>query len=306
MPSKIRVQDAPTDRVIFSYLAEKTGYAEAIRSVTARTRLDAQQKLELSLPGTDIEKLRTSVIDALRQHGTAGWQYTGGYSLAYGGLSLTCNPDHADGVDPRFSSMGSPRNRAADFTYVPKGDYAGGYGALKNSYYDTYGFRVRTPASKDSALAELIESVPLSLVRSRIGIIPGGNVELIDPAQRSDANWHQDEPVFENLRINIPLQTDPNFVFESEGVEPYHLEVGGAYTWDTHRPHRVYCRSRTRTIRIHAVLGFAPWYRYDPIDDSWEPNAYFGKIHPFDMIAEGLFGPRIAIAVNPRERASAL
>jgi hypothetical protein len=80
------------------------------------------------------------------------------------------------------------------------------------------------------------------------------------------------------------------------GEPPYHLAVGKAYTWDTNRPHRVFCRGRTSAMRIHLVLGFAPWFDYLPDADAWVPNRFFGEVHPFDIAAEGLLHPAIRLA----------
>lgn len=291
MTNKISVDDVPERDVTFRHLALKTDFVRAMARTKARTQLDRQGKLAIDLPGLDIEELYESVMGAIRQHGSAGWRHSGGHSLVYGGFSLTTNAEHRDGLDPRFSSLGSPRNRFDDFSDAPVGEAAKSYGALKNSYYDTYSFRYRTPASKEGKLGAFLDSIPLSIIRSRVGIIPGANVDPMEIEDSSLSSWHRDEPVCENLRINVPLRTDPNFVFETEGIEPYHVPVGQAFTWDTNRPHRVYCRGRTNTIRIHLVVGLAPWFSYWPDEDAWEPNDYFGRIHPFDMIAEGLLGP---------------
>ena len=48
--------------------------------------------------------------------------------------------------------------------------------------------------------------------------------------------------------------------------------------------------------RISIVLGFAPWFDYLPEEDAWQANEYLGKLHPFDMLAEGLVHPDIRLA----------
>jgi hypothetical protein len=81
------------------------------------------------------------------------------------------------------------------------------------------------------------------------------------------------------------------------GEPPYHLGVGRAYTWDTNRPHRVFCRGGTPATRIHLVLGVSPWFDHDPVEDAWTANEHFGRTHPFDMAAEGLLHPAIRLAL---------
>jgi hypothetical protein len=209
----------------------------------------------------------------------------------YGGFSLTYNPDHQDGLDPHVSSIGTPKNARSEFFWNATDSHE----VLKNSYFDTYGFRALTPAATRGYLGELISEFKLPLIRSRVGIIPGENIDFENKVYQESHGWHRDEPVFENLRINIPIQTDENYVFQMEGDEPYHLELGKAYTWDTHQAHRVYARAKTTTMRIHLVLGFSPWFNYDPKTDAWWPNAYFGNLHPFDMLAEGIVNPRLRL-----------
>jgi hypothetical protein len=48
-------------------------------------------------------------------------------------------------------------------------------------------------------------------------------------------------------------------------------------------------------MRIHLVLGFSPWFDYDAENDTWAPNSYFGKLHPFDMVAEGILSPHLRL-----------
>ena len=204
---------------------------------------------------------------------------------------MTFNPNHQDNLDPHVSSIGTPKNLRSEFFW----NATGAHEILKHSYFDSYGFRMRTPASKSGYLGEFIDSFTRPLVRSRVGIIPGENVDPDRLTYQEKEGWHRDEPVFENLRINIPLQTDENFLFQMEGEEPYHLEVGKAYTWDTNKPHRVFARGAhddayppgarlfavVRLRRRRATLG--------------QPNSYFGKVHPFDMVAEGILSPHLRL-----------
>lgn len=286
---KIQVHDIPSTETIFSFIRKQTPYDRACLSV--RTPLQGRRKIELELVNLDLERLTQSVLDIIGQHGFTGWRHKEGESNTYGGFSLCYNPDHQDGLDPHISSIGTPKNEALKFFWNSTETHE----HLKHSYFDTYGFRMRTPASRSGYLGEFIDSFTCPLVRSRVGIIPGENVDPDNPIYQEMSGWHRDEPVFENLRVNIPLQTDANYVFQMQGEEPYHLEIGKAYTWDTNKPHRVFARGRTTTMRIHLVLGFAPWFSFDAADDSWAPNKYFGKLHPFDMVAEGVLSRHLRL-----------
>lgn len=288
----IKRADVPPEMTTFQYIRARSGYDEAVRRVSPR--VGRRRRLVFDLAGVDIEALRQEIEAAVDRLGFRGWRHSGGESRIYGGLSLTCNPRHQDGLDPHASTLGTPRVDADRFFW----NSTGGHARLRDSYFDSYGFDSRTAVARAGALGAFLDGFRLSLVRSRIGVIPGAAVDADDPAYLGDEGWHRDEPVFETLRINVPIATDPNFVFQMAGEPAYHLEIGKAYTWDTNRPHRVYCRGRTTTTRIHLVIGVAPWFDYLPDADAWRPNRFFGDVHPFDIAAEGLLHPAIRLAAQ--------
>lgn len=138
------------------------------------------------------------------------------------------------------------------------------------------------------------------MVRSRLSVIQANRPET----SQSGFGWHRDESIFHNLRINIPVWTASEYLLEIETqqdkpmessptAERYHLACGHAYSWDTNRPHRVFAQTVTPNSRCHLVVGLAPWFDYDPVADTWEPNRYFGKVHPHDLVVEGLAHPLI-------------
>jgi hypothetical protein len=143
-----------------------------------------------------------------------------------------------------------------------------------NTYYDTYGFRLLTPAAKIGALGAFLSACRLSPVRLRLSVLYGDRADEIG----FNFGWHRDEPVFENLRINIPLVAHPNYRLQiehasdvpskdSSSMSLHYLKTGYAYTFDTNRPHRVFPLRPCRIMRVHLVLGFAPWFRYDAARD---------------------------------------
>jgi len=281
----VPIAAVPDNMTVFAHLARRSPFRAAIRAMAERHR--AHRFIEIDLPDGLVETLRNSVVDAMSRFGHSGWHRKDGGVSTYGGFSLAYNPDHQDNLDPNSSSLGTPQNAADKFYYNQRARNL----PVKHSYFDTYGFRQRTPASRHSDLGRFMDGLKRSLVRSRVGIIYGERVDPNDEKYLAEAGWHKDEPVYENLRINIPLQTDPNFLFEIEGEEPRHLAVGKAYSWDTHIPHRVYCRGATRLERIHLVLGVAPWFDYSAEDDAWQRNDFFGKLHPFDLLLSGQVHP---------------
>jgi len=288
----IRIADVPPGMTVFQFIRASTDYDDVV--ARCAPRVGRRGRFAFALDGVDLAVLRGEVEDALTRLGFRGWRHADGESRIYGGLSLTCNPRHQDGLDPHASTLGTPRNTRDKFYWSSTGTHT----QLRDSYFDSYGFATRTELAHSGALGAFIDGFTRSLIRSRVGVIPGAAVDATDPTYLAQEGWHRDEPVFETLRLNIPLATDPNFVFQMAGEPAYHLAVGQAYTWDTNRPHRVFCRGQTRTTRIHLVLGFAPWFDYAPDQAAWYANEYYGRVHPFDLAAEGLLHPAIRLARN--------
>lgn len=286
----IPIADVPPHMTVFQYLRTRTDYDDAIASCAPR--VGRRGRFSFDLPGVDLDAIRAQVDEALERRGFRGWRHADGESRTYGGLSLTWNPDHQDAPDPEASTLGTPRNAREAFFWNATGTHE----RLRDSYFDSYGFRRRTELAASGALGGFIDGFSRSLVRSRVGVIPGAAVDASDPAYLAREGWHRDEPVFETLRLNIPLVTDPNFVFQMAGEPAYHLETGRAYSWDTNRPHRVFCRGATPTTRIHLVLGFAPWFDFLPDLQAWTPNEHFGRTHPFDLLASGAMHKSIRLA----------
>jgi hypothetical protein len=282
----MKVSEVPEDMLIFEALAQK--YLKLMPPIQLRA-----QRIELN-HDLDLTRLKSSIDASLEKFGVHRWQSSEGPNNAYYGFSLNYNPDHQDQLDPNGSSLGTPKNSRDQFFYASFDQHK----TLKNSYFDSYGFRKRTPAACHGYLNEILESCQRSMIRSRMMIIDGSayTPELIQAykqAQVGDSRygWHRDEPVFVNLRVNIPVVGDDNFVFEMSGGQPYVLRPKYAYSWDTNVPHRVYCRQATQAKRYNLVVGVSPWFDYLPDEDAWVPNQYCGKMSPFEMLRKGLIFP---------------
>lgn len=265
-----------------------------------RTRFaELSEGIALAVPGRDWpavlrfdlprwEELRDAALAALSVFGFHGWSTAEGESLTYGGLSLVYNPSHQDDVPPNASTLGSAR--------IPRRE--GFYGAVhthdrvRDSYFDSYGFRRLSPAGEYGALGDFLMRSHRSVIRSRLAVIDGA---AISAGHQPTSSWHRDEVVFECLRVNIPLVTDDSFAFELEGQEPIHMTPGRSYSWDTNKPHRAYQVGKSDLRRVHLVLGFAPWFDYDAVTDTWTANEYLGRVHPLDMLAQGLVHPDIRL-----------
>jgi len=202
---------------------------------------------------------------------------------------------HDPGVqDVHQATLGTSMNPISEFYY----NSVERHRTLKNTYFDSYGFRVRTPAARLGALGTFLDQCGLTLIRSRLSVLIGERGITADFMD----GWHRDEPVFENLRLNIPLTSDPAYRLQiehakdtpqadSDTMTEHFLAPGHAYTFNTNIPHRVYVKEPSNTPRIHLVLGFAPWFDHDAQRDSWQANRHFGTTHPFDLLRGGMLHP---------------
>ena len=205
----------------------------------------------------------------------------------YTHLALTYDPEFAaeDLHDIGTRTLHNEEMRYADVfnrIVTPKRGY----------YSDTYGFRALTPAMK--LIAPHLPKFKRSLVRSRLSVLDGMRPET----NGFSFGWHTDEIVFSNLRINIPITCPEGYVIqvEANGLPPiegsptiksYPMREGYAYSWNTNLPHRPCALREVPQLRTNLVIGVSPWFDYDPIEDSWTPNEFFGRKHPFQMLHDG-------------------
>lgn len=279
---KFFVKDCPNDSTVFNWLSDQTHMSEAVNDVKA----DCDITELIDIPHRlDIDQLSRDVKDALDRFGVRGWQTQRGESRAYGGLSMVYNPDLRETVDPNQSTLGTKTNSPREFFWASTAKFP----EIKDTYFDSYGFRKLSPCITETALKDFVEGFSVSLTRSRIAVLDADYHDRVG----EDFLWHKDESVFENLRLNIPIETDDSFLFQIEGRDPEHLKYGHIYTWDTHLAHRVYATEKKSRTRIHMVLGFSPWFDYHRDDDSFSANKFFGKIHPIDIYLQGLAHPLI-------------
>lgn len=287
MKTKFLISEVPGDMTVSSYIASQTDYRELTKSVVPKLVPINTKTIVFENISIDHEKLWESTSSALATYGDHGWVKSDetGASLTskiYTGFSLMYNPDHADVMNLHQSSLGT--NRMVDFKF-----YQNDIVYKKNTYLDTLGFRRRTPASTVGYLGEFLDSFKLSLTRGRMSVIHADKFN--DPSELKTYGWHHDESIFENLRLNVPMITDSIFKFQMKDGRPYHLEIGKSYSWDTGSMHRVFADQIADKIRAHLVIGISPWFDYDPTDDSWNINEYYGKVHPFDMLVSGSVVP---------------
>jgi len=279
---KFYVKDCPTNMSLFQWIYKSSDFETAIKDIQSSFNFTEVIELPNKI---DFDNLIKDTKYALDQFGIKGWQTSRGESKAYGGLSMVYNPDLIYSVDINQNTLGTSFNSPDQFYFSSTENFR----SIRNTYFDSYGFRKLSSCITETNLKNFISAFRLSLTRSRIAVL---DAEYHDKVGE-EFLWHKDETIFENLRINIPIETDSSFLFQLANKVPIHLEIGKLYTWDTNLPHRVYATKKSNKKRIHLVLGFSPWVTYVEHDDYFELNSYFGKMHPLDILLKGLSHPQI-------------
>lgn len=292
----IPVDAIPPQFTVWDWIVQHTDIAQAMRDVRPSVRARAAV---IEVPAAiDLPALRRAYLACAAEVGELrGFSTANGQRTAYVGFSLTHNPQHIDGLDPFFSTLGTPRNKAGEFFALVR---PAEQPQRKNSYWDAYGFNAVHPAiARHFAL--LLDRCTLSLIRSRAATIRHHEQALITAPE---FNWHLDESPFCNLRVNIPLFTAEQYLMEidSEYRHPSmphrvagrnlrwrgHLAAGRGYSWDTQLAHRVFANGAPTVDRVHLVLGFSPWFDWHAEQRVWQSNAHYGRVHPLDLAASGM------------------
>ena len=277
---KIYVDEVPATQTVDGYITAKTKSDEKWYRVSREFK---STSLEFKIKDYDPVRLAQDSLEALDTFGFSGWQTKESTITRYGGLSFAANPNHKHHSDTKSSTLGTVVMDAKDF-YDPATTTET---MLKDTYYDSWGFTQPTELAEYKYIGEFLKGrAQRSLIRSRLAVMKAG--PWTDDMTKFAL--HRDEPIYLNLRINIPITTSPEYMFQIEGSDPVHLEVGNAYTWNTRIPHRVFQSDTTTTDRVHFVLGYSPWFDFDAENRCWIQNDFWGK-HPFQMLIDGeVFG----------------
>lgn len=278
MTYKFYLKDIPDIYPIWSWIKKNSDVMERFEQLDCSVDPSKLLTLKHSFNVNDIQEACT---DAINKFGFKPWQNNQGGGEGYGGLSLVYNPDYVDNtIDVNAHTLGTKQNAPDQFFYGRTENFQ----SVRNTYFDSYSFRFYSPCVTESKLNEFLQGFKRSPIRSRLATIQS---EYVPESYRDKFGWHRDEPVVENLRINIPITTDDTYLFEIEGQSPVHLDIGNMYSWDTHLPHRVFPTTSEQKTRTHIVLGFSPWFDYDSKEDAFVSNEFYGKMHPIDMLLSG-------------------
>ncbi|BAU40004.1 hypothetical protein [Ralstonia phage RSP15] len=160
----------------------------------------------------------------------------------------------------------------------------------KDDYLDIHTFRKMHPHLEQVCphLTKTLNGFKVPLVNVNVRVIHGQNVSPTSFSTKT-GGMHKDQSPFTAVRANMYISTDGNYGLEYENGDLIMPGAGENFVVNTDVPHRAYIKDWNMTNRVNIVLNMLPWLDYDSEDDSWSFNEYYGKIHPYDMIREGLF-----------------
>jgi len=267
-------RDNNEDKDFISYIGDNGGF-DAVNSYTLKGFTFTKFTLdELGLP--PYKEILKAVLSIKEEVGLQGWRSEGRVRDHYKGFSLTYNPDFVDTTESIYH-----QTWGSDSLKQVYGRELGTVGKIRNTYYDSYGFRI-VPPIVEKNLGFLIDRFNCPLIRSRAAFY-----NMYGKQPRPDGGWHVDEPPYHLFRVVIPLQTSEEYIIQIKGEDEYgnkedlveHLIPGNLYLWNTRIPHRPGTTTvvKNKQDRINLVLGLSPWYIYDKNSDCYIKSPLYGK-----------------------------
>jgi hypothetical protein len=281
----IKISDVPANSTIEKFILSNTDILDQIQNFDPHI-YSHEKTVKFSFK---FNELIADTEEAIQRFGVFPFHYKEGTKVfsSYLSSSLTWNPKAIDSVsaDPHRSTLGSSHYQSGNSDFYEKID------ALKNSYADSYGFLERTPLANFKSIKTLLDSFERTLIRSRLSVLKAESEE----STKLNYLWHKDESIFLNLRINIPVISNENYVIQyidaSEEIKEFQLQPGKAYCYNTQLLHRPFCKNLNSSDRINIICGISPWFDYCPDSKTWSSNEHYGVTHPFDMLKNQCISP---------------
>lgn len=141
------------------------------------------------------------------------------------------------------------------------------YSQIALIYNDHNNCRVSDPGLE---LGQYLTCWGLPLLKARISKTQSSGVW---PANRG---WHVDEPMSQGIRIFIPVFDSDDSGIEMENIPPQSTPLGFGYTWNTSKPHRIWCKSGVSMQRIAIVIALKP-------DKIWNARQWAKHFQSFSI-----------------------
>ncbi len=273
-----KTEDCPADKTVFAWIAESEGGVSFERRFQPDVRIPGFSYDRNALM-EDLSALRTTAP-------TTPWRSQAPGSVF--GMSLHFDPQ-GPAEEKYCGSFGHPRYRTYtpfDYFKVPLMDMPK---AVRGDYLDELAFRSPIPEVANlPELSRIFGWFKRPVVRGTLRVVLGDKTFASLP---DGGGMHTDEPPQMAVRINLTVNSSPNFGLQYEGEDPLFTEPGDYKVVCTDFNHRIFVKQPEPIRRIHVVFDVVPWLDYDASTDAWTPNEFWGKKHPYDMIADGDFGP---------------
>lgn len=280
---KISLADVPNSVPVHQYIFEKTDFLVQTKKFK---NCFPQNYLKTNIQ-FDIFQLSKDISHGIDLYGSYPFNYFNKKrDDSYLSTSLNYNSQSIDKVsnNPHQGTLGSTigSHKSTD-GYI--NNQLG-----KNTYNDTLSFVEKTPLAKYESIDAFLNGLKRTMIRSRISILMGENKSTQDISY----GWHNDELIFLNLRVNIPIQSTDNYFIqilnnphlEQADISEFNLEVGNAYAYDTYKYHRACSKKIEVKPRINLILGVSPWFDYNHDTKEWISNEFYGELHPFEMLEQ--------------------
>jgi hypothetical protein len=272
--------EIPSDTTVIEHIKKQTDWPGAISAVGGH-----RFEPHLSVPSLKVDagSIHKEINQLYKEVVAVSWQSQ--ESLNIYGLSLTYNPQHQP-IDWKSKSFGNSRYRKFSSYEYYKAVNADTANQIKDDYLDGLGFRKILPQVKAyKNLYSLLSNFKFPIVRCTSRTINGA---LCYPTQAGDGGLHTDDSPFEILRVNVSITNNGDFGLQYGCAEPIFTKPGDNLVVNTDVRHRAYIRQHNDFLRTNLVIGITPWLDYDQEKDSWSLNKYFGKVHPYDIVKQGL------------------
>lgn len=259
---------------------------------------DEYIKIPIDLPW---KELAHDVPLAFEKFGWYGMVHRGrsdwSRSKLYGGLGFNYNPEYNFNIPQHAQGLGQPRatNDVEVSTWLEELENYNYATQIKtkeikgfNTYNDCLGLYQGTEVSKFRSFKTVFDKLKRKSIQGRLAEIKASEYGHSVSEHDKEFMWHTDEPNEIVSRLLIPLVFDEDYFieFKETGTKLY-FEPGFAYHWNTYNIHRFnFDYHKNIKNRTCMVIGWSPWLEFDGI--AWSKNEYFNKIHPTDMIKQGL------------------
>lgn len=278
--TKVYFADVPDDKTVMAYIKTKLNWNEAVLDVGG-VREDIIEEPIKRINNSDF--ILNDVYDIYLALGAVNWQSRDACNLY--GLSLSYNRNNAES-SWKLGSFGEPRYQVFDsYSYynVVEHDINN---RVKGDYLDSLGFRAIHPiVNSKRYLSAVFNTFALPVHRVTARTINGTFSCVTAPGT---GGMHRDESYFESLRINVCLSNNGCFGLQYLNKNPTFSIAGDVNFINTMVLHRPYIVERCNFQRTHLIINVSPWLDYDATNDCWSPNKYFGKMHPIEMVKQGL------------------